>query len=225
MVCSLDAEIKAYAQFHECRFLFLADLVGRLLPNGGSVLDVGVSLQTQKLLEHCPGLRIDGLGLEDGRFVGLVRQHWHYDLDACTDEASWPSLPATYNLVLIAEVIEHLGVPPHRVLLGLKRYLKPGGYLIVQTPNAVSTWKRLKILVGKNPYEPLRTPKGAGHLREYSLDELLAAGRQAGLEVAESYVENYFGQRPPLRRAVYNLLCALMPRPARDGITVVFRQP
>jgi SAM-dependent methyltransferase len=223
-VSNPDAEAAAYARFHQRRFSALVQLVGRLSPSVATILDVGPGHQTLLLRRRFPDLVIDSLGFFDARFQGVCRQHFDYDLSRAADQSSWPQAPQ-YDLVLFAEVIEHLPVAPRLVLSGLARYLNPGGFLVLQTPNAVSAWKRLEILLGRNPFNLIHeTPGHSHHFREYTVTEILDAGRLAGLSVRSCSVQNYFGQRGPVRRAIYSLACAMLPGPARDGITVVFRR-
>jgi SAM-dependent methyltransferase len=223
-VSESGGETIAYARFHERRFRFLLDAAGRAVPQAARVLDVGLGPQTALLRERWPEARLDTLGFLEPRFAVASAQHYEYDLTRCADPSGWPPLNS-YDLIVFAEVIEHLHVPPHVVLAGLARYLAPEGVLLLQTPNAVAAWKRLEILRGRNPYDHIReTPTDPGHLREYTLAEILDAGRRAGLQAQQWWMENYFGQRGPLRRAVYGLACALAPGPARDGITVAFRR-
>ena len=42
-----------------------------------------------------------------------------------------------HDIVVMAEVIEHLPVAPTHVLRKVKKLLPPGGYLVLSTPNTV----------------------------------------------------------------------------------------
>ena len=78
-----------------------------------------------------------------------------------------------YDLVVFAEVIEHLHTSPVHTLAFVRGLLADAGVLILQTPNAASLPKRLKLLAGRNPYELIRADGGnPGHFREYTLAEL-----------------------------------------------------
>lgn len=219
-----DDELAAYESYHQQRFSALSQLVSVYAVPAASILDVGPGPQTLRFRQSLPAARITTLGIPDHRFVPPGSTHYEYDLNRSAQLDSWPSLPSQ-DIIVLAEVVEHLAVPPRRVLAGLRRYLTPAGFIILQTPNAVCLWKRLEFLRGRNPAEALRENSlNPGHLREYTLPEILDEGRHASLEPVLHRVDNYFGQRSALRRTLYDLLCAVIPGVLRDGITVVFRQ-
>ena len=64
-----------------------------------------------------------------------------------------------YDVIVFAEVIEHLYTAPELVLPYLRELLVLGGVLLLQTPNAVSLRKRAKLLLGVNPFERIRTER------------------------------------------------------------------
>jgi 2-polyprenyl-3-methyl-5-hydroxy-6-metoxy-1,4-benzoquinol methylase len=146
------------------------------------------------------------------------------DLNDVADPARRPML-GPYQLVVMAEVLEHLRTAPSIVLPWLASLLAPGGYLIVQTPNAVALPKRLRMLIGKQPFQALSTdPAYPGHYREYTVAELVAEGRAAGFEVVAVRTANYFGSAK-LTNRVYQRHERLVPPTLRAGITVIYRRP
>lgn len=55
-----------------------------------------------------------------------------------------------YDAVLMVALVEHL-VDPLRALQGVRRLLRPGGFLYVDTPNVAKWTRRLKLLAGRFP--------------------------------------------------------------------------
>ena len=83
--------------------------------------------------------------------------------------------------MVFAEVIEHLHTSPLHSLNFVRGLVAESGVVILQTPNAVSLPKRLKVLGGRNPYEQIRAdPSNPGHFREYTLRELEGYARETG---------------------------------------------
>jgi 2-polyprenyl-3-methyl-5-hydroxy-6-metoxy-1,4-benzoquinol methylase len=126
----------------------------------------------------------------------------------------------------MCEVIEHLYTDPDRVLAGVGSWLKPGGQLFVQTPNAVALHKRVELLTGRNPYMQLvgGTRTSPPHFHEYTIDELANAGRAAGLEVAGTDARNYFtGSRRGTD--LYNRICERLSPSLRAGLSITYRRP
>jgi len=131
--------------------------------------------------------------------------------------------------VVFAETIEHLTTAPELVLAGLADVLRPGGFLVCQTPNAAALHKRLKLLFGYNPYERIRVdPTNPGHFREYTRAELFEIGRIVGLEIVLHFYKDYFGcEGSSLRQTAalaLRLMSRIVPSFAR-GQTIVYRRP
>jgi SAM-dependent methyltransferase len=87
-----------------------------------------------------------------------------------------PYEDAFCDVLKFSECLEHLNFNPLPVIKELHRVLKPGGLVIVTTPNAIRIGKRVSFLMGHNVFADLETLcKGdihSVHFREYSLDEL-----------------------------------------------------
>ena len=107
----------------------------------------------------------------------------------------------------------------------LEAALRPGGWLVLQTPNAARIGNRVRLLTGRNPFEPLREDSvSPGHFREYTVAELLGMVRKAGFEVGGWLTADYFvtGSRS---NSVLRSLGPLVPRSLRAGITAWLRRP
>jgi len=62
-----------------------------------------------------------------------------------------PLEPASFDVVLCGDIIEHLR-DPTRVLARLRPFLRPGGRLVVSTPNIANWAMRLSLLAGRWRY-------------------------------------------------------------------------
>lgn len=100
------------------------------------------------------------------------------------EDASFPFAPASFDVVLLCEVIEHLQSDPVKVLREIKRVLKPGGHLILTTPNVSRLENVARMLAGANIYDPYSGygPYGR-HNREYNRHELALLLKYCGFEV------------------------------------------
>jgi 2-polyprenyl-3-methyl-5-hydroxy-6-metoxy-1,4-benzoquinol methylase len=220
----LDAESAAYLRYHRHRYAVIlaraARVLGEVVPPGEArVLDVGPMLQTALLRERFPEATIDSLGFPHP--TAPPRAHEHHveaDLDAL-DTA--PAGDGSYHLVVMAEVIEHLHTPADRVLAYLGRFLRPGGVLLVQTPNARALHKRVRALLGRGALNA--AAPDPGHVHEYTPAELAAAARTGGLAVVDVSLANYFAH-PSLAGSVYRSVGPVLPPGLRHGITLELRR-
>lgn len=221
-----DPSGEHYLKFHIRRFQALLEDVAEVLANCGPaprILDVGLAYQTICMLKCFPQATVRTAGFYDCRFNHwlTVDNHTQVDLnDTKFPEKVQPGVPE-YDVVVLAEVIEHLYVPAKPVLEHLKQWLKPGGTLILQTPNPVSLGKRVAAMRGVNPFEMIREdPTNPGHYCEFRVQDIRAAVESAGFTVTTVRTRNYFGRKSPL----YDALCAILPGSLHDGITVMARK-
>ncbi|MEM1182119.1 MAG: class I SAM-dependent methyltransferase [Acidobacteriota bacterium] len=154
-----------------------------------------------------------------------------------------PPLPlrsASVDVATLSEVIEHL---PSTSLLPLlrevHRVLRPGGRLIVTTPNLLALTYRLLLALGRSPFDlPVETsfaPETYGHIRLWGADEVKALACEAGLEPVdvryETWMLGYYcfedlGQRvaEKMLLGLDKTLGAIRPR-LRDSWLLVVRRP
>jgi hypothetical protein len=178
------------------------------------------------------GVVVDSLGFGPDCPVDGAR-HFEYDLNLVQDEARWRRDMPTYDYVTMAEVLEHLHTAPQLVLAFVRGLLVGDGLFILQTPNARH---RLKLLLGRNPYEMIRTdPSNPGHFREYTISELRDLTEGLGFRIERCVTAAYFDTRfarpsaahdepQPVVGSVKNCVHRLLPTFLRSGITMVWRK-
>ena len=225
---TLGPEMVHYWRYHKERFLFEVDLMADELRNFKGVgtarlLDIGPSFQTL-MFEEVFGnrLSIDTGGFADEKFPpppGGV--HVTLDLNDTDKPETLPQC-GPYDLVTCFEVIEHVYVSPLYVLKWLHSIMRPGGSLLLSTPNAVTLLNRIKLLLGQHPFEKIRLDRtNPGHFREYTRTELIDFGSEAGFEVKNIYLGNLSSSHS-LPSRVLRALSQFMPPEWRKEITVVF---
>jgi len=146
-----------------------------------------------------------------------------------------PYREGEFDVVLFCEIIEHLLMDPVAVLRKIRRVLKPGGTLILTTPNVARLSNILRLANGQNVYDPYSGygPYGR-HNREYLMSELHALLAFMGFTIDESFTadshrDDYqsmprFAELAPLllgrgpELGQYHFLRARMTGEARDGL-------
>ena len=225
-----------YDDYHAPRYAFLIRLLREFGVKGDStILDIGKSELTTRIHEAFR-VPVDSLGFGCDKPTQTGR-HFEFDLNFAQHQHTWRKGLPTYQFVVMAEVLEHVHTAPQLILEFVSGLLDPKGILVVQTPNAAALTKRIKLLLGRNPYEMLRPDiSDPGHYREYTISELRQIGKGLGLREEKCVTAFYFdarfahhgpqGVRPqPVIGLLKNRLYGAFPRNFREGITIVWRKP
>lgn len=228
----LDEEARNYIQFHAKRVAFtlgvIDSLINRLQSRGAdhiALCDVGPGyLLTEQIQRYFRQIDVNTIGFDDSRYNREKRRSAHFEFDLNnTFYKEWPTFPQ-HDLVVMCEVLEHLYTAPTQVIKFLKTMIKPGGFLILSTPNSVSFWKRIEILFGRNPYEMIReTRTNPGHFREYTVRELIDVGRKCDLSIEKVILSDYSSYPNTIHHKITKFLIHPF-RNFREGITVIYRK-
>lgn len=122
-----------------------------------------------------------------------------------------PFRAGSFNLVVLAEVVEH--IPPHAIpaaLKEIKRSLSPDGVLLLTTPNLAAWTNRELLLRGDSPQQcPAQTIDGTyPHLRLYTMAELVALLDSAGFRVVrQTFMDQVALGMTRVRHLLRTMLC------------------
>jgi SAM-dependent methyltransferase len=134
----------SYYRYH--RFRFAALLAAMLRLPGKQVLEVGVNPGHFTEMAHMAGYQVSGTDLfpehraELWQRLSVDVRRWNIDHEPP------PYPPQSFDIILFSEVIEHLANPPLEALETFATLLKPGGHLIISTPNQFYVKSRLRTL-------------------------------------------------------------------------------
>ena len=180
-----------YAQNYYKHRSNLADAVETLGDRKGNILELGCGIGVFSAAIARLGQNVTALD--------LVVNKWLPDhgietvaCDILTEPFPFPD--ASFDLVTMFDIIEHLHGSPRHALSEVFRVLRPGGYIIVETPNIANLRRRLVLLFGKNPM-PIKyfyeSPYPfAGHVYEYTGSDLENAIQWSGFEITRSGYSN-----------------------------------
>jgi SAM-dependent methyltransferase len=155
------------------------DQVARKLPANGTLLDVGsgpgfVPRYFHKIGHKVISVDYPGAGGFDAlkalMDAGIEGHYVHVGVDAL------PLPDETVDVVFVGNVIEHLPNSPRGFMADLKRVMKTGGFMVMDTKNALDLKTRLKVLFGVSNWAPLMSyyhlDFNPHHHKEYTLAEL-----------------------------------------------------
>ena len=197
-----------YLRCSMCRVVRVQRALATHVVPGGRVLDYGSYFGNFGLACQSMGFRVDAV--DSYREYGAALAPWlqlqreagivtHDFLDTGYDLSSLGR--GTYDAIICAGVIEHIPHTPRLLLETLTLALKPGGVLVLDTPNLAYLYKRLALLEGQSIFAPISQQYFTevpfqGHHREYTRDELEWLLSTAGHDILSIETFNYslFGQ-------------------------------
>jgi len=200
---SRAAEIGSHVHEHLARFRHLFDCVGSAAASS-ALLDVG---GTGNLLP----MYLDDLAYS---FVAMANKWRSKSLDPeylaefipsdrfrCdyfdAEAERFPYADASFDTAVCSEVIEHLKYDPAHMLGEINRVLKPGGRLILTTPNITSVTALYRLLGGLHPqvWSSYTGTDGDRHNREYTPGEIRRLLQWAGF--GDVNIQTFFLGRIP----------------------------
>lgn len=176
--CSLAPHV--WNQYH--------NQLGTYLPFAGTapldVLDVGCAQGTLALMLAERGHRVTAVDLRPEFLAYAESRHTHGEIRFVAGNVLQDEFAGAFDLVFANQIIEHL-VYPDQLLQQLKKRLKPGGRLVITTPNGSYVKNALpsyKQLGDPKAWEHLQfTADGDGHFYAYLREELVEIFNAAGL--------------------------------------------
>lgn len=113
----------------------------------------------------------------------------HFNLE--TDPYPYPD--GYFDCVLFCEILEHLLLSPDFAVSEMNRILRPGGYILVTTPNMTRLANLVWLARGKNINDGY-SPHGiyGRHNREYTVKEIVELLQRHSFRVIKTSVRNIY---------------------------------
>ncbi|MGY4329373.1 SAM-dependent methyltransferase [Bradyrhizobium sp. LB7.2] len=196
----------SYIRLSELRFTRVGAHLARR-GAAGRVLDLGAYFGNLSLLLARSGWTVTALdsyaeyGEAFSRHLELMRSE---RIDVCDFETIGFDLAQlqaeSFDAVCCMGVIEHIAHTPRLLLAAIDRVLKPGGWIVLDTPNLAYDYQRSKLAAGRSIFAPLTEQFETdipfeGHHREYTPSEVRWMMERIGYkEIAiELFIYSSFG--------------------------------
>lgn len=170
----IDAEYD-YFLFHRNRYSDLFKRLDGMKNQGAKLLDIGS--YAGHVLIGAKEIGYDAYGCDMEKYcdmykirfqsLGIANRACNFPQDKIPFEENY------FDLVVLSEVIEHYNFHPFCVIEDIKRVLKPGGTVLITTPNQARLNNRIRAVLGKSIYWDIATGfNDMAHYREYIRQEL-----------------------------------------------------
>ena len=186
---------QAYFRDHEHRLAVDLELLRQRINPEDQILEVGsVPLFLTVALRRCD-FRIKGVDVAPERFQKSIEQSGIEVVKCDVEHEQLPFQDGCFDVVVFNELFEHLRINVNFTIKEVARVLKPGGALMLSTPNLRSARGIRNFLVkGEafacsrgivNQYSKLESLGHMGHVREYTTAEVVSVLDEWGLTVEE----------------------------------------
>lgn len=162
---------------HKDRYKKDLELINRYF-KGGKILDIGANPFHLTFCLRQLGYEITGVDINPDPFKSFINKYNLVIKKANIETEELPFKTSTFDFIIFNEVFEHLRINPIFTLREINRVLKPGGILLLTTPNLYAIHKIFMFNLGKSfndaydEFNKLNVYGYMGHIREYSTKEI-----------------------------------------------------
>jgi 2-polyprenyl-3-methyl-5-hydroxy-6-metoxy-1,4-benzoquinol methylase len=187
----------AYLRCSVARMVRVLSALRRHATPGSRVLDLGSYLGNFSVLCARAGYRVDGRD-SYARYRGVLDESvaWLQAEGVRVLDESDPAADEPYDAVLLLGVLEHVPHTPRLLFEFVNASLRPGGLLVLDTPNLAYLYTREKLARGESVFCPIQLQYATqlpfeGHHREYTIAEVRWLLEAAGHDILELETFNY----------------------------------
>jgi len=174
-----------YFDFHCDRYGYLLKMINGLSgDHRGNVLDLGANPYHLSTCLKNLGFNVQAINYDFGPIEQEAEKN---GIAIKTADLACGKIPVAGNLfdyVLLSETLEHFNFHPGEIINEIHRVLKPGGKVIITTPNLTRLNNRIKLFFGKSIHQSLeKTNSIEIHHREFTGEELISLLKLANFRI------------------------------------------
>lgn len=204
---------------HQAIYRLVASALAARNISGDRFIDIGCGRGALRGFVH--DRFSEYVGVDGVRYDALPDEVEFHQLDL-DGETPLPARVAGADVVAAVETIEHLE-NPRALVRQLMRLTRPGGWIVLTTPNQRSALSLLTLCV-KGQFSAFQDAEYPAHITALLESDLRRIGAEVGLtDAAVEYTGH--GRIPGTRWHYPRFLASLMPRAMSDNLLFIARTP
>jgi SAM-dependent methyltransferase len=201
-----------YYNIQLSRYKWIAEQLLKFVPRGSAIGDIGAAPGHISRMLRKVGYNVTGFDFDPDKemweapgvlgFAQVMRNegigvvHWDVEVVDPSTVPEQPIEPPKLDAVVFTEILEHIYRYPFASVRQVAHLVKPGGYIVLTTPNRGYAWFRIKALCGRasdTDFELLKDcfPPHMRHVWQYTLEECSKIVEAAGFEVVVKEVKSF----------------------------------
>jgi len=184
----------SYFSFHQDRLDYLFSLLQSYYKPGDRFLDIGSLFGYNCLGAQLIGYQACGTDLPKyvTAFAPRFQRHNIDNRAADLKNDAIPFPDESCDIILASEILEHFNFHPGSFLAEAARVLRPGGKLIITTPNLIRLNNVLKMILGRSINWDIKDSYWDGaHRREFTAAEIKTLLQDQGLQTEQVIYRNF----------------------------------
>jgi SAM-dependent methyltransferase len=203
---ALEEWFSKYCREHRKRLAADLEIVARHVEPGARILEYGAIPLVMTAALAGLNYEVQAVDVKPERFAKTITDLGLDVLRCDVETEAVPFATGTFDAILFNELFEHLRINPVFTLREAHRVLRPGGSLLLSTPN-LRSFRGMKNLLLHNQghtaaediyrqYEKLETLGHMGHVREYTTREVADFLTRIGFRVDRVVFRGGHGRGP-----------------------------
>lgn len=186
-----------YSKHHQNRISLSLNYLENIVKKGDTIFNVGVSSIDSTLwqLAEKKNLKIYSI-VPNKQFIKAFNFQTPENIiyfDVTNPESPLPAQQCDFMIMM--EVLEHLFQDDNITMKNISRIMKPSALLFLTVPNATEFFTRVRFLLGHNVFWSKKdilngVYGGYGHIREYTLDEVITILEDTGFKIIDKLAIN-----------------------------------
>jgi len=209
----------SYVSNHKLRIALDLDIAKEKVTQGSSILEFGSVPLLFTTALSASNYNVTGIDVAPERYKSTIDKIGIEVIKCDIETETLPFADNSFDAVVFNELFEHLRINPVFTLSEVLRIMKPGGTMMLSSPNLRSLNGVFNFLVRNRAYscsgntyaeyQKLEKLGHMGHVREYTTKEVIEFLENSGFIVTEVIYRGRFGSN--LKQIVAKLFPSLRP--------------